>query len=745
MLKNTILSVYLVKFELTMKKVFYTLLFLLCTIPSFAQNLLWAKKIGALRPNDVAYGICSDKVANVITTGTFRDTADLDPSLSSQLFYGQGQEDVFITKLDSNGQFLWAHQIGGVQSDFGYAITTDKNKNIFVVGSFSNRCDFNVGGTSNMIISNGSYDAFITKLSPNGNLLWTKTFGGTSAEEAFAITVKANGNIVVGGYFMSSTDFDPGAGNFTLTPQGIEDAFINELDSNGNFVQAFAISGPLKDCIYGLCCDANNNIYTCGYFEASADFDPSIVNYTLTSAGGSFDKDFFIAKYNNNNLVWAKNGGGLMADIAFGICLDSKKNVLSTGWFETQADFDPSANIYSVNAYSGLNDRDAFVLKLDSNGLFKWVAPLGGTDIQTGYGIACDQNDNVISAGFNKDSLDCDPSNAVQMITSKGDFDIYVHSLDANGNYRWGFDIGGITDDGANALCTDIHGNVLVAGGTSDTADFDPITQDTFNLYTQYLFDAFIAKYGSCHQPYWHAIHYNDTICKGSPAIVQLQGTAGSGLNWVLSGPMPLSSQGWYSSSNLASFPIQHSGDYLIRPASTCFGQFADTLHFTIDTVNTNFSLIGNWHPTGAQYFVAQDTSLSYYQWMTCDINGMQAIPNANSYFYLPINYGFYALITQNAHCIDTSDCVVYSCQGINSSTFTNNISYYNTSNSLEIHASQPNFDLKIINTLGQKIAQYHVMSTTLLIDTSDWPAGMYIVISSKNEQVATKKIVKAN
>jgi len=88
---------------------------------------------------------------------------------------------------------------------------------------------------------------------------------------------------------------------------------------------------------------------------------------------------------------------------------------------------------------------------------------------------------------------------------------------------------------------------------------------------------------------------------------------------------------------------------------------------------------------------------------------------------------------------------VVYSCQGINSSTFTNNISYYNTSNSLEIHASQPNFNLKIVNALGQEIAQYQVTDTSLSIDISDWPAGMYVVISSKNEQVATKKIIKTN
>lgn len=718
-----------------MKKTTYTLLFLLASTLVNAQNLLWAKKVGALRPNDVAYGICSDKNANVITTGTFKDTADLDPNASLQVFYGQGQEDVFITKLDSNGQFLWAHQFGGVQGDFGYAITTDPKNNIFVAGSFSNRCDFNVGGTPNMIMATGSYDAFVSKFSPNGNLIWTKTFGGTSSEEAFAITVKANGHVVVAGYFMGAADFDPGAGNTTLTPLGIEDAFINELDSNGNFVRAFAISGPLKDCIYGLCSDGNNNIYTTGYFEASADFDPSILNYTLTSAGAVMDKDFFIAKYDaTGNLVWAKNGGGLMADIAFGVCLDSKQNILATGWFETQADFDPSTATHIVNAYAGQNDRDAFVLKLDSNGLFKWVAPLGGTDIQTGYGIACDQNDNVYTAGFNKDSMDCDPGNGKQMITSKGDFDIYVHSLDQNGNYRWGFDIGGITDDGANALCVDIHGNALVAGGTSDTVDYDPLPQDTFNLYTQYLYDAFIAKFGACHQPYIHGINYSETLCKGEQAIIQLNGTKGSAANWLIAGPMPFGSQAWYYSSNTIAFTVPQNGSYMLMPSSSCFGFMSDTLVFNIDSVNTNFSIQGN-------ILLATDTTLSHYQWIECFTTSMQLINGANNYSFTPTHTGSYALIAQDSLCSDTSSCVLFSLVGMNEIK-NSSINITQNENQVIVLESNEEFYYGVYNSLGDLIARGENRNQITSIESKEWPAGIYLVNIETAHQRITRRII---
>ncbi|MEY2898883.1 MAG: hypothetical protein RL138_936 [Bacteroidota bacterium] len=737
MIKNTILSSYFSNFELSMKKVFYTLFFLSLIHFASAQNLMWAKKMGALRPNDVAYAIASDQAGNSISVGTFRDTADLDPSATVQLFYSAGQEDVFITKLDSNGQYLWSHQLGGLQGDFGYAVTTDKNNNVYVGGSFSNRCDFNIGGTSLLINSTGSYDAFVLKLSATGTLLWVKTFGGTSAEEVFALTAKANGHIAIGGYFMGTCDFDPSAANFNLTAQGTQDAFINELDSNGNFVQALAISGSLKDCVYGLCSDANNNCYASGYFEGSADFDPSNNTYNLQSAGGVFDKDFFIAKYaSNGNLVWAKSGGGLMADIAFGICLDSKNNVLTTGWFESQADFDPSNNVYSVSAYAGTNDRDAFVLKLDSNGLFKWVAPLGGTDIQTGYGIACDQSDNIYTAGFNKDSMDIDPSTNQQMITSKGDFDLYVHSLDANGNYNWGFDIGGITDDGANALCVDLRGNVLVAGGTSDTADFDPATQDTFQLQTQYLYDVFIAKFGACHQAYIHGVNYSETLCEGQAAIIQLNGTKGSAANWLIAGPMPFGSQAWYYSSNSITFPVPQSGSYMLMPSSSCFGLVSDTLVFNIHTVNANFSIQGN-------NLLAADTTLLHYQWMECFTTNMQVINGANNYSFTPTHTGSYALVAQDSLCSDTSSCILFSFVGMNE-VKNSAISISQNENQGIVLQSKEEFHYSVYNSLGELIARGENRNQLTTIESKEWPTGIYLVNVETAHQRITRRIMIA-
>jgi hypothetical protein len=723
-------------------KISFLLLFLfsICTLHVSAQHLMWAKTLGALRPNDVAYAVASDNHGNVITTGTFQDTADLDPSKGQQWFIAQGQEDVFITKLDSNGLYLWSKQIGGVQGDFGYAITTDANDNIYVAGSFSNRCDFNVGGTSYNIMSQGFSDAFVAKYNANGTLLWVKSFGGISAEEVFAIALKPNGNILLGGYFMGFCDFDPGASSHILNPIGVQDAFVNELDSNGNFIQAFAVSGALKECIYGICSDYRNNIFISGYFEGSADFDPSNTIYNLSSAGGSFDKDFFLAKYTpNGTLLWAKNGGGIFADMAFGLCVDHKQNVLTTGWFETQADFDPSNATYSVNTYAGTNDRDAFIWKLDSTGTFKWVAPLGGTDIQTGYGIACDPQNNIYTAGFNKDSMDIDPSANKTMIVSKGDFDIYVHSLDENGNVRWGFDIGGPTDDGANALCLDINDNVLVVGGTSDTTDFDPNTSDTFNIQTQYLYDAFIAKYGACHQPYLLYSNYEPEICAGHGSLVQLHGTAGSSATWLITGPLPLGSQGWNFSTNTFNFSPPKSGDYIVQPSSFCYGYFSDTLHLHIDTVNANFN-------TNPQYtLIAQDTQLMNYQWMECTISGMQAINGATNFSFQPLHSGNYALIAQDSLCSDTSACISFI--ALQSEALTNaTITIQKNGDNIHItHSNSCLLNVTIFNTLGELVWSGHNKESSFTINCATWVAGIYLINCQEENRATSERIIITN
>src|SRR5690606_29098604 len=118
--------------------------------------------------------------------------------------------DIFVSKLDPNGNFLWAKQMGGTDNDQGISITVDTSGNIYTTGIFRNTVDFDPGaGVYNLTAVVGN-DIFISKLDANGNFLWAKQMGSGGNTRSNSIVLDTNGNIYTTGIFQSTADFDPG-------------------------------------------------------------------------------------------------------------------------------------------------------------------------------------------------------------------------------------------------------------------------------------------------------------------------------------------------------------------------------------------------------------------------------------------------------------------------------------------------------------------------------------------------------
>src|SRR5690606_21731654 len=151
-----------------------------------------------------------------------------------------GSQDVFISKLDANGNFVWAKRIGGTSSDFGNAIAIDGVGNVYTTGRFSDVVDFDPGtGTFNLNGGYGYYfDVFVSKLNVNGEFVWAKRIGGNGVDVGHAITLDGNNNVYTTGFFTGTVDFDPGTGTHNLASTGANDIFISKLDVNGNFLWA---------------------------------------------------------------------------------------------------------------------------------------------------------------------------------------------------------------------------------------------------------------------------------------------------------------------------------------------------------------------------------------------------------------------------------------------------------------------------------------------------------------------------
>ncbi len=443
-------------------------------------NFIWAKNMGG-NSAETGTGVAVDSSGNVYITGYFQGTADFDPSASVFNLLPAGGTDIFLSKLDSSGNFVWAKSIGGSGSDFGNGIVLDSSGNVYTTGSFQGIADFDPGTGIFNLTSAGSSDIFVSKVDNNGDFVWAKSFDGTGSASGVNISIDSNGNIHTTGLFFDTVDFDPSIGTFNLSSAGLGDIFVSKLDVNGNFVWAKSMGGSFDDQGIGIAVDSIGNVYTTGYFIVNADFDPGAGTFNLTSAGTA---NIFVSKLDiNGNFVWAKSIGGTSDNFGLSIAVDSSSNVYTTGYFQGTADFDPSAGVTDL-ASAGL--ADIFVSKVDTNGNFVWAKSIGGSGNDFGIGITADTGGNIYTTGAFEGTADFDPATGISNLTSAGFADIFVSKLEGSGNQSLQINIDIKPGDARNRIeikHDDDDDDEKISVAILSTEQFDAIQQvDKYSL-----------------------------------------------------------------------------------------------------------------------------------------------------------------------------------------------------------------------------------------------------------------------
>ena len=470
----------------------------------FAQDYQWAKQLGSLGNSVTATAVVADPLGNVYSTGYFLGTVDFNPGASVVNLVSSGGNDIYIQKLDAGGNFLWAKNIGGTGSDQAFGIALDNQGNVYTTGSFTGTVDFDPSAVTNNLIAAGSSDIFISKMDASGNSIYAKQFGGTSADNACAISVDASGNIYASGYFNGTSDFDPGATVANLVSAGSSDIFVSKMDAFGNYLWAKCIGGNGDDLARAMVVDAAGAVYFTGSFRTSADFDPGLGTANLTSAG--LTNDIFVCKLDAfGAYVWAKGFGGntnnpLNADNpsfpaaserGCSIALDAVGNVYTTGYFQGTADFDPGVSAFNI---SSAGSTDIFYQKLSNSGAFIWAKSTGSNAIDAGYGLCLDAEDNLFVTGFYSGAADFDPGAGTTLLTPAGASDIFVSRLDAAGTMIWAQSAGGTGSDISNCIAVKNFGHIITAGTFTATADFNPSVA-TNALTALGTLDAFVCQW----------------------------------------------------------------------------------------------------------------------------------------------------------------------------------------------------------------------------------------------------------
>jgi hypothetical protein len=255
-------------------------------------EFIWARQFGSSF-RKAGKSIDVDKQGNVYTIGYYRNRCVFDPGVNDSILIATSETDIFVSKLDSNGQFVWAKNFGGAGVDIGMDLAVDKWGDVYFTGYYDGVADFDPGKKTYSCMSNGYSDAFICKLNTNGELLWVKSFGGDGDDQALSVDIDLNSDVYINGVFNNKMDVDPGPDEVLFDSKGEADIFIIKLDNLGNYKWAKQFSGTEYKMLGGIDVNTKGDVFSAGYFKGTVDFAAVNNPFSLVSMGY---KDAFVNK-----------------------------------------------------------------------------------------------------------------------------------------------------------------------------------------------------------------------------------------------------------------------------------------------------------------------------------------------------------------------------------------------------------------------------------------------------------------
>ncbi len=358
-------------------------------------NYVWVKR-GSNHYDDRGLGICLDPMGNVYVTGTCWGGL----IFGSLNVYNSTHftDQIFVLKLDSNGNEIWLKNAGinetgyPYNDDQGFDLTSDRDGNIYVTGFLSNHSSVDHSAmfdSISLIVSPNDSLAFLAKLSNNGIWQWVRTNGGLDGYRDNRITTDNENNIYVAGGFTETKSF----GDSLITSRGGSDVYVAKYDNQGNFIYVTTAGSPLDDRANDIAFDGLNHMYITGEFKAHAAFGKD----TLNNNGNDDDRDIYVARMDKNGrFEWAKKAGSNSGgDRGNGIVVNGIGNVFVTGQYKDTARFGDSLILKPEP-----EDIQVFVAGIDTLGKWRWVLDGGGISSDRGNGIVCDPYCNVFVDGY---------------------------------------------------------------------------------------------------------------------------------------------------------------------------------------------------------------------------------------------------------------------------------------------------------------------------------------------------------
>jgi len=344
-------------------------------------SLVWVRKFGGPMP-DRAYGLAVDNLGNVLVTGQFFGEVDFDGTVLQSV---ANSKDIFLVKLNTLGNVIWARSEGGNLGDNVYGIATDGENNIILTGQFEGTANIGNQTFNSMInpqLAVPSYDLFISKYNSLGTPLWAISGTAKYEDRALAVKTDINNNIYVSGQFSDTLNLN---GNI-YDNIGFNIGFLAKLNPAGSTMWFNKITAGLV-IPYDLDINIAGEIYLCGDFLGALIHQGTTGSQTLSNP---FSRKVFVSKVNDSGgVIWQRALGSNNELSARGIAVSLDDKVYVTGHFRCALSELQEQNDATFNS---VGFRDIYLWTLNDIGVVLSTKQMGGKKNDYSYDVALRSN-----------------------------------------------------------------------------------------------------------------------------------------------------------------------------------------------------------------------------------------------------------------------------------------------------------------------------------------------------------------
>ena len=356
-------------------------------------NLIWEKTFGG-NYSDRAVDLAIGPDQNIVVTGQFFGTVSFG---SVALTSSGNSKDIFLVKLDPQGNVIWARSEGGNMAENAYGVTVDYQNNVILTGQFQGSAmlgNNSFVSTTDPNTNLPSFDFFIAKYTSSGSPLWSLNGAAPYEDRGLAVAVDNQNNIFFTGQFSKNLNF---ASN-TYANLAYNVGFLSKLSPSGQLIFFNQLKAGMTNP-YDLEVNTDNDVIVTGDFLGSLNYYDASGIHSIQNA---YDKHIFILKTaNNGNYQWNYTLGSNNEISARSVSMDPHKDIFVTGYFKCDLS---QIHDTATATFNSVGFKDPYLLKIDNTGQFVYIKHFGGKMDDEGHGVAIRQNDKPFICGsFTKD------------------------------------------------------------------------------------------------------------------------------------------------------------------------------------------------------------------------------------------------------------------------------------------------------------------------------------------------------